>query len=335
MSAGSGKVQHQARLAEESTVLEGAARPEPGAVTLLPASYAEPFEAAVLASGGRLVELGPETRGIVYLSASKVQGLIDALEANPQVTWVQLPFAGIDNFAAKLRPHAERGVVFTSAKGAYAEPVAEHALALTLGLLREFPRRVTATTWEAKTGTSLYGLHVVIVGAGGIALELLDLLKPFRVTTTIVRASDRPVAGADRTVTADRFDEVLPEADVVILAAAATDGTRGLINADRLRAMKGSSVLVNIARGPLVDQEALQVALEESWIAGAGIDVTSPEPLPDGHPLWNTPRLIITPHSADTPEMVQPLLRERVRRNVEAFVSTGRFVGVADPAKGY
>ncbi|PPF47173.1 hydroxyacid dehydrogenase [Pseudoclavibacter sp. AY1F1] len=335
MSASSEQVQHQARLAEESTLLVGEARPEPGAVTLLPADLAQPFEEAVVSSGGTLVELGPETRGIVYLSASKVQGLIDALEANPQVTWVQLPFAGIDNFAAKLRPYAERGVVFTSAKGAYAEPVAEHALALTLALLREFPRRLAARTWEKSSGTSLYGRHVVIVGAGGIALELLDLLSPFRVTTTIVRASDRPVDGADRTVTADRFDEVLPQADVVVLAAAATAQTRGLINEERLRAMKESAVLVNIARGPLVDPAALQAALEGSWIAGAGIDVTSPEPLPDGHPLWTTPRLIITPHTADTPQMVRPLLQERVRRNIEAFVSTGRFVGVADPIKGY
>ncbi|PPG29519.1 NAD(P)-dependent oxidoreductase [Pseudoclavibacter sp. RFBB5] len=335
MSAGSGQVQHQARLAEESTLLEGDARPESGAITLLPVSHAEPFREAVVAGDGRLVDLGPETRGIVYLSASKVQGLIDALEANPQVTWVQLPFAGIDNFAAKLKPYAERGVLFTSAKGAYAEPVAEHALALTLALLREFPRRLAARTWEKKTGTSLYGKHVVIVGAGGIALELLDLLKPFRVTTTIVRARNLPVESATRTVTADRFDEVLPGADAVILAAAATDGTRGLINEARLRVMKESAVLVNIARGPLVDLAALQVALEESWIAGAGIDVTSPEPLPDGHPLWTAPRLIITPHSADTPEMVRPLLQERVRQNVDAFVSTGRFVGVADPVRGY
>lgn len=335
MSASSGQVQHQARLAEESTLLQGDARPEAGGVTLLPASHAQPFEDAVRSSGGQIVDLGPQTRGIVYLSASKVQGLIDALEANPQVTWVQLPFAGIDNFAAKLRPYAARGVVFTSAKGAYAEPVAEHALALTLALLREFPRRLAARTWEKSSGTSLYGRHVVIVGAGGIALELLDLLRPFRVTTTVVRASNLPVDGADRTVTADKFDEVLPGADVVVLAAAATDKTRGLINEARLRAMKESAVLVNIARGPLVDPEALQVALEQSWIAGAGIDVTSPEPLPDGHPLWTTPRLIVTPHTADTPEMVQPLLQERVRRNVEAFVSTGRFVGVADPIRGY
>ncbi|MBF4458083.1 NAD(P)-dependent oxidoreductase [Pseudoclavibacter sp. VKM Ac-2867] len=335
MSASSTQVQHTARLAEEATQLEGDARPETGAVTLLPEGDAAPFADAVVANGGRLVDLGPETRGIVYLSASKVQGLIDALEANPQVTWVQLPFAGIDNFAARLKPHAERGVLFTSAKGAYAEPVAEHALALTLGLLREFPRRLSAHTWEKKTGTSLYGRHVVIIGAGGIALELLDLLKPFRVTTTIVRARDLPVEGSTRTVTADRLDEVLPDADVVIVAAAATEETRGLINEQRLRAMKEAAVLVNIARGPLVDPDALQVALEESWIAGAGLDVTSPEPLPDGHPLWTTPRLIITPHAADTPEMVQPLLQERVRRNVEAFVSTGRFVGIADPVRGY
>jgi phosphoglycerate dehydrogenase-like enzyme len=94
-------------------------------------------------------------------------------------------------------------------------------------------------------------------------------------------------------------------------------------------------VLVNIARGALIDTDALVAALATGSIAGAGLDVTDPEPLPDGHPLWDEPRVIITPHSADTPDMTAPLLAERIRSIVRALLGDGRFEGVVDPALGY
>ena len=129
--------------------------------------------------------------------------------------------------------------------------------------------------------------------------------------------------------------EVLPDADVVILAAAATDETAHLIGRDQLAAMKPSAALVNIARGHLVDQDALADALAGGHLVGAGLDVTTPEPLPDGHPLWSSPRIVITSHSADTPEMTEPLLAERIRANVAALVGDGAFVGIVDPVAGY
>jgi phosphoglycerate dehydrogenase-like enzyme len=151
----------------------------------------------------------------------------------------------------------------------------------------------------------------------------------------VVRRSSEPVAGAERTLTSDQLHEALPDADVVVIAAAFTEGTRNLIGAEELAAMKSTSVLVNIARGGLVDTDALTAALASGAIAGAGLDVTAPEPLPDGHPLWNEPTVIITPHSADTPDMTAPLLAERIRTNVDAFLGDGHFVGVVDPAAGY
>lgn len=99
--------------------------------------------------------------------------------------------------------------------------------------------------------------------------------------------------------------------------------------------MKPTAVLVNVARGGLVDTTALVAALESGEIAGAGIDVTDPEPLPDGHPLWSQPRAIITPHTADTPEMTTPLLAERVKTNVRAFLDHSKFEGIVDPEAGY
>lgn len=327
---------HEAVLAEPPRRLEGADRPEPGPIAVLPVRDREAPEVAVVRdAGGDVAPLDDATRGIVYTSYRDVDSLVEALETHPEVRWVQLPFAGIDVYAKRLAPHAERGVVFTSGKGAFAQPVAEHALMLTLSLMRLLPVRLRATEWGRLDGRSLYGAHVVIVGAGGIAREFLRLLAPFGVTTTVLRRSAGEVAGADRTLTIDRLDEVLPEADVVMLAAAATDETRHLIDAARLRAMKPTAVLVNIARGPLVDTEALVAALDAGEILGAGLDVTDPEPLPAGHPLFSSERCIITPHSADTPEMTRPLMAVRIAANVRGFLETGEFTGIADPRAGY
>jgi phosphoglycerate dehydrogenase-like enzyme len=152
---------------------------------------------------------------------------------------------------------------------------------------------------------------------------------------TIVRRGSDPLPGAHRTVPVARLDEVLPGADLLILAAAATADTAHLIGAEQLALLKPSAALVNIARGALIDQDALVAALHAGHFAGAGLDVTSPEPLPDGHPLWSAPRAIITSHSADTPDMTEPLLAERIRANVEALVTGGGFVGRVDPRAGY
>jgi phosphoglycerate dehydrogenase-like enzyme len=311
-------------------------RPSSGPIAILPESRPL-FENAVREAGGEVAPLSPETRGLVWLESRGAAELARTLDDNPQIEWVQLPWAGVDAFADILARHADSSLpLWTSAKGAYAQPVAEHALMLALALLRVIPTRVRARSWSTvPEGRSLYGLDVVIIGAGGIAVELARLLQPFDVRLTVLRRSDVPFAGADRTLTADRLGEVLPTADVVFVAAAMTSGTADLIGAEELRIMKSSAVLVNIARGGLIDTDALTAALAEGAIHGAGLDVTNPEPLPDGHPLWDEPRVIITPHSADTPDMTGPLLAERLRLNVEAFLDHGRFVGVVDPKAGY
>jgi phosphoglycerate dehydrogenase-like enzyme len=306
--------------------------PETGGITLLP--RANPlFTDAVESAGGSIVPLGPDTRAIMWLSYAAPERLATVLDENPQVGWVQLPWAGVDVFADVLANHPEP--LWTSAKGAYSEPVAEQALGLTIALLRQYPQRALSTSWATEqTGTSLYGLNVVIVGAGGIALELIRLLSVFEARITVVRRSSGQL-GAVRTVTSERLLEVLPDADVVVIAAASTAGTAKFIGAPELDAMKPSAVLVNIARGALVDTDALVDALRSGSIAGAGLDVTDPEPLPDGHPLWNEPACLITSHSADTPPMTAPLLASRIATNVRAYLGDGRFVGIVDPEAGY
>ncbi|WP_248703456.1 D-isomer specific 2-hydroxyacid dehydrogenase family protein [Curtobacterium sp. MWU13-2055] len=310
--------------------------PQSGPVAVLP----EPTDlhvTAVTEAGGTVASLDADTRGLVWLDPRDPSGLADALDAAPGIGWVQLPFAGVDAFAHLIQEHGDR-VLFTSAKGAYAEPVAEHALALTLGTLRVLQKRARAHSWATEPeGVSLYGRNVVVIGAGGIALEYIRLLAPFDVDVTVVRRSADPVAGASRTVTTDQLDEVVPDADVVMIAAAMTSGTAKLFGERQFALMKPSARLVNIARGGLVDTDALVEALRTGAIAAAGLDVTDPEPLPDGHPLWSEPGAVITPHQADTPEMVAPLLAERVRLNTTAFLdgSGEGFVGVVDPVAGY
>lgn len=328
--------QHHAVLSAPVEQLPVERRPTPGPIAVLPKAK-DIFANAVLAGGGTVAELSSETRGVVWLSSRDAAELTTVLADNPQIEWVQLPWAGVDGFSTVLPAYAGKTLpLWTSAKGAYSQPVAEHALALTLALLRGFPKHVVATSWaKVKEGTSLFGLNVLIIGAGGIAIELIRILEPFNVHITVVRRSAEPMSGAERTLTVDHLDEVLPEADVVVVAAAFTEGTSKLIGAKQLAGMKPTAVLVNIARGGLVDTDALTAALANGTIAGAGLDVTDPEPLNDGHPLWNEPRVIITPHSADTPEMTAPLLAERIRVNVEAFLGDGRFVGIVDPAAGY
>ncbi|OJX63908.1 MAG: hydroxyacid dehydrogenase [Micrococcales bacterium 73-13] len=292
--------------------------------------------AAVEAAGGEVAPIGPGTSALIWVHPSDPDGLAAVLEAHPDIAWVQLPWAGVDAFAAVLAAHADRPVpVWTSAKGAYSEPVAEHALTLALACLRELPEKARRTSWTARSGETLFGRRVLIVGAGGIAQEIIRLLAPFETSITIVRRSPGEVPGADRVVTADRLDEVLPEAEIVILAAAATGETARLIDERRLALMDERAILVNIARGSLVDTVALAEALRRGHLAGAGIDVTDPEPLPDGHPLWTAPRAVITCHSADTEEMVAPLLASRVESNTKALLGDGGFIGIVDPAAGY
>jgi phosphoglycerate dehydrogenase-like enzyme len=246
---------------------------------------------------------------------------------------VQLPFAGVEKVAEAGLLDTER--VWTCAKGAYAEPVAEHALALALAGLRHLPARVDARSWGIPAGTSLYDRDVTIVGGGGIATALLEQLAPFRVRATVVRRTPDPVPGAARVLPVDRIHDALSGALVVVLALALTPETTGIIGEPELEAMEESAWLVNVARGRHVDTGALVAALVAGAIGGAALDVTDPEPLPDGHPLWGRRDCIITPHTADTIEMVLPLLATRIRTNVQHLAAGDALVGQVDVVAGY
>lgn len=299
-------------------------------IAIEPKSFPE-YEAAVVAGGGQLVDLNSSVRAVIWTDYTKPAELAAMLEANPQIEWVQLPFAGVDAFADII----SRPIQFTSAKGAYREPVAEHALALTLALLRILPERARSLSWGRRFAQTLYGANVLIVGGGGIAEEFIKLAAPFNPHITVVRKSSEPLAAAAATVSFEKLESYLPEADVVILAAALTEETRHLFNSQKLALMKPSAVLVNVARGPMVVTKDLIESLNSDQIAGAALDVTDPEPLPDGHELWSAKNILITPHTADTREMVVRLFAERITANVAAYCADGPWVGAVDASLGY
>ena len=300
------------------------------AVGPVPADWAAE---AIRRGGGQPVTLDQDPVGLVWTDGDAMQALRDTLAARPGIGWVQLPQAGVERaFAAGVVDPRRR---WTSAKGAFAEPVAEHALALTLAGLRQLKTRARARSWGRPAGESLFGQPVTVVGAGGIAAVLLRLLEPFGAPVTVVRHHAGPVAGAERTVGSDRLAEALAGARAVILALALTPQTRGLIGRAELAAMDPEAWLVNVARGELVDTAALVDALQRGVIGGAALDVTDPEPLPAGHPLWDLPNCLITPHTADTEEMTQPLLADRIAENVGRLAAGQPLVGLLDPDLGY
>lgn len=286
-------------------------------------------------AGATVVADGDVADGVIWLSGP--EGLAETLAAHPEVRWVQLPWAGVDRVveAGVVNDPRFQGITWTSAKGAYAKPVAEHALALALAGLRDLPTRARARSWGQQAGISLYGADVTILGGGGITEELLRLLAPFGTTATVVRRKNEPVAGAARVVTSDQLESALPGALVVFLALALVRETIHVIGARQLALMSSASWLVNVARGRHVDTDALVEALRAGRIGGAALDVTDPEPLPEGHPLWSLPNCLITPHTADTDEMIRPLLAQRVKDNIERFALGEPLVGTVDPIAGY
>lgn len=288
---------------------------------------------AIRRGGGEPAGLDQEPVGLVWTESGAVTELRDVLLAHQEISWVQLPTAGIERVAeAGILDHKRQ---WTSAKGAYAEPVAEHALALLLAGLRHLPERARAHSWGQPAAQTLFDQPVTIVGGGGIATVLLRLLEPFRARVTVVRRRAEPVAGAVRTVTSDQLRGALAGARAVVLTLAVTPQSRGLIGRKELAAMGQHAWLVNVARGALVDTGALVEALRSGQIAGAALDVTDPEPLPADHPLWDLGNCLITPHTADTDEMTQPLLAARIAENIRRLTAGRELAGLVDPDLGY
>jgi phosphoglycerate dehydrogenase-like enzyme len=282
---------------------------------------------AVRDGGGRVGAL-EDADGVVWLDRAPLPALPE------RVRWIQLPAAGVERWIDSLPD----GPVVTSMAGAFAEPVAEHALGLILAGAHRLADAARAHEWDddlRERTRSLEGAVVTIVGAGGIGRALIAMLAPLGARVVAVTRRGNPVAGAEDTLPADRVEEALERADVVVLAAPDTPGARRLIDAERLARMRPHAWLVNVGRGTLVDTDALTDALARRRIGGAALDVTDPEPLPADHPLWSHPDVLITPHVGTAPEAELRHAAERVRANVERFATGEPLLGVVDRDAGY
>lgn len=267
--------------------------------------------------------------GLIWCSPSP-QGLEAALRAAIDLAWIQLPFAGIESFV----PFLSNDQVWTAAKGVYGPAVAEFALALMLAGLRRVATFARARSWKSFEQTTLFDAKVTILGGGGIAESLVGLLAPFRCDVVVVRRSDAPLEGA-RLEPANRLPEAIAGAAAIVLALPLTPATKGLVDAQFLGLMDSDAWLVNVARGGVVVTADLLAALQNGTIGGAALDVTDPEPLPDGHPLWDLDNCIIAPHAANTFQLGTHHLVSRVKENARRFQQHEALLGRVDVEAGY
>ena len=295
----------------------------------------EGIEDSIRRGGGRVVALH-EADAIVWIDPRSPDNLRDALSRSP-ARWVQLPFAGIEAFVSAGVVDKER--TWTCAKGAYGHATAEHALTLILAAARGLNRHVRATRWHDEGLSAperrLADATILIVGTGGIGGALAEMLVPLQARVLAVNRSGKQLLNADRTAPINELSSLLTEADFVVLAAPLTAETKGLFDDPMLRRMRSDAWLINVARGGLVNTEALVSALDEKRIGGAALDVTDPEPLPVGHPLWALDNVIVTPHVANTWAMGLRSLGQFVQDNVARFASGQELKGVVDPDAGY
>lgn len=282
-------------------------------------------------SGGAEVERAHEASGLVWGAAHDAAGLREWLVRAPQVEWVQLPFAGIENFVPVLDDRR----TWTSGKGVYAEPVAELCLTLLLAGLRHVVGYARTDHWSKDHGRNLFDARVTIVGGGGITEVLVGLLAPFRVRVTVVRARVAHMTGVHEVVGRERLHDAIRHADAVVLACALTPHTERMMGDAEFGLMRDDAWLINVGRGRLVDTGALVRALQSAAIGGAALDVTDPEPLPADHELWRLPNCVVTPHVGNTREMAVPLLSARVRENCRRWITGEPLIGIVDVELGY
>ncbi len=243
---------------------------------------------------------GAEALVLFDAPAAEARQIVQALQApGNTVRWMHFISAGREGFEAAGLP---RGVVISYAAGAVAATVAEHALALMLALGRrvpEFAAQARERRWDravAARATSLEGQTLAIVGYGSIGAELARRARPFGMRVVAVTRSAKASSDVDAAFGLDALHRVLGEADVVAIAIALNSETHHLIGSAALAACKRGAMLINVARGGVVDQIALAEALRSGQLGSAGLDVTDPEPLPASDPLWDCPNLLISPH---------------------------------------
>jgi phosphoglycerate dehydrogenase-like enzyme len=276
--------------------------------------------------------------------ASQVEIVFGMRPANwfhemPNLRWGQQTGAGA-NWLLDMPEVVESDLIITNASGVHAIPIAEHILALMFAFCRNIHfniRSQTAAKWDRRGPISeLDGSTIGLIGVGKIGEKTAEKSKALNMKVLGLRRNpERSSPYVDRMYGPGELNEVLSQSDWVVITAAMTEETQGLIGEVELKAMKNSAVIINIARGPMIQEKALVKALEEGWIAGAGLDVFEQEPLPEDSPLWTMDNVIITPHFAGaTPFYIERLIDIFVA-NLRRYQAGEGLVNVVDKRLGY
>lgn len=243
----------------------------------------------------------------------------------PRLRWVQLPTMGYDPVEAHGVPP---GVAVTSAGDAYAPTVSEHAVAMLLALVRRIPaavRNAASASWDQSNAIrigTLNGATVAVIGFGNIGRAVAERLRGFGARIVAVTRSGRPDSLADEAAPSEAMHDVLGRSDAVVLALPLNARTRHVVDARALAALPPHAVVINVARGGVIDHDALRDALTARRLGGAGLDVTDPEPLPPDDPLWRMPNVLITPHVAGYGGDVAPRrILALVEHNLQHFLA--------------
>ncbi len=261
----------------------------------------------------------------------------ELLEHLHHVEWVQLRADCLEAWCSCLHALHDRGVTVTRTCGSYNDTVPDHAMMLTLALARGVPtlvRRQQRHAWKDGELDTLIlgGATMVVVGLGHIGREVAKRAEAFGLRVVAVDPQPESVPAAVQTVVPPaKLGEVVSEADILLLTVPAKADTVGLIGREMLARMKPTAYLVNVGRGAVVDTAALVEALDQDTIAGAALDVVDPSPLPDGHPLWDHPRVLLTCHTAQRGSRFAETQLGVILANVRRYVNGEDLLHVVQP----
>jgi glyoxylate/hydroxypyruvate reductase len=297
--------------------------------------------------GGQLPTLDPaaEQRWLSLLARADVCFDFDwyapgeLLRNAPRLRWVQATSAGIGGFVQR---HGLDGgqLALTTAAGVHSAPLAEFAVLGALHFVKDVPAlqaRQRDHHWQRHVSGQLAGLRATIVGLGAIGRRVAQLYDLLGVRVTGVGRAGRTydVPSSVRVVASDELDRVLPDTDVLVLACPLTAETTNLVNAARIALLPAGAVLVNIARGQVIDEPAMIAALASGKLRGAALDVFWTEPLPAESPLWDMPEVLLSPHSASTAVRENEALTDLFVDNLHRFLRGEPLRNLYQPSRGY
>ncbi|MGH9628191.1 MAG: D-2-hydroxyacid dehydrogenase, partial [Bryobacteraceae bacterium] len=301
-----------------------------------------------LQSASSEVKLVPATRDTLIKEIADADAVIgevkpEHVRAAKKLKWVQTMSAGVERVLHLSGGTALRDsdIILTNNQIVQGPEIADHALAMLLTLSRGLPKFIEnreKEIWQGRpyTGIELNGRTAVVIGVGGIGTQIAIRAHAFGMNVIGVDPEDIPYTPfVKKTVKPDQLDEVLPEADVVFVSAPHTELSHKMMGAKQFDLMKKDSYFIAVSRGGLYDMNGLVKALDSKHLAGAGVDVTDPEPLPKSHALWKFDNVIITPHVAGRSDKDRARMVGTIKENIRRFAEGKPLINVVDKQKGY